>query len=141
MPLFAQNGHFSIVADNIIGDQQQEVYFLLQSGYSGGLIYCNEFSDGKDLDKKLKITGEKTLKNSAGRSVTTKQGILPFLKMGDFVLKNVSAGFFVGELKTQTVNYFGADLLRRFNWIFDADRNTVYIKPSKNFNEPYYKIN
>ncbi|KQR94832.1 hypothetical protein ASG01_02915 [Chryseobacterium sp. Leaf180] len=140
MPLFAQNGALYIVADNIIEDQQDEVYFLLQSGYSGGLIYCNEFSDGKNLDKKLKITGEKTMKNSAGRSVTTKQGILPFLKVGDFVLKNVSAGFFVGELKTQTVNYLGADLLRRFNWIFDKGRNTVYIKPSKYFESEYYQI-
>ncbi|MCJ8154585.1 hypothetical protein MKJ01_12505 [Chryseobacterium sp. SSA4.19] len=140
IPLFSKNGYFSIVADNIIENQQEELYFLLQSGYSGGLIYCNEFSDGKELDKKLKITGEKTMKNSAGRSVTTKRGILPFLKVGDFILKDVSAGFFVGELKTQTVNYFGADLLRRFNWIFDVERNKVYIKPSKYFNESYYKI-
>jgi hypothetical protein len=141
IPLFSENGQFFIAADNVIDDQQQEVYFLLQSGYSGGLIYSNEFADGKDLDKKLKITGEKTMKNSAGQSVITKQGILPFMKVGDFVLKDVSAGFFTGDLKTQKRSYFGADLLRRFNWIFDAERNKVYIKPSKYFNEPYYKIN
>lgn len=140
IPLFSENGQFFIVADNVIDDQQQEVYFLLQSGYSGGLIYSNEFADGKDLDKKLKITGEKTMKNSSGQSIVTKQGILPFMKVGDFVLKDVSAGFFAGELKTQKRSYFGADLLRRFNWIFDAERNKVYIKPSKYFNEPYYKI-
>lgn len=140
IPLFSENGQFFIVADNVIDDQQQEVYFLLQSGYSGGLIYSNEFADGKDLDKKLKVTGEKTMKNSAGQSVVTKQGILPFMKVGDFVLKDVSAGFFAGELKTQKRSYFGADLLRRFNWIFDAERNKVYIKPSKYFKEPYYKI-
>jgi hypothetical protein len=141
MPLFSENGQFYIVADNVIENQQQEAYFLLQSGYSGGLIYSNEFSDGKDLDKKLKITGEKTMKNSAGQSVVTKQGILAFMKLGNIVLKDVTAGFFVGDLKTQKVNYFGADVLRRFNWIFDADRNRVYIKPSKYFSEPYYKIN
>ncbi|GAA5089956.1 hypothetical protein GCM10023210_15410 [Chryseobacterium ginsengisoli] len=140
IPLFSENGQFFIIADNVIEDQQQEVYFLLQSGYSGGLIYSNEFADGKNLDQKLKITGEKTMKNSAGQSVTTKQGILPFMKVGDFILKDVSAGFFVGDLKVQKVNYFGADLLRRFNWIFDADRNKVYIKPSKYFNESYYKM-
>jgi hypothetical protein len=141
IPLFSENGQLYIVADNVIEDQQQEVYFLLQSGYSGGLIYSNEFADGKDLDKKLKITGEKTMKNSAGQTVITKQGILPFMKVGDFVLKDVTAGFFVGDIKIQKRNYFGADLLRRFNWIFDAERNVVYIKPSKYFSEPYYKIN
>lgn len=132
---------FYIVADNVIdGDKQQEAYFVLQSGYSGGLLYSNDFAAEKELDKKLKITGEKTLKNSSGKSITTKQGILPFLKVGNSVLKDVSAGFFIGDLKKQTVNYFGADLLRRFNWVFDADRKTAYIKPSKYFSEPYYII-
>ncbi|ALR29998.1 hypothetical protein ATE47_05425 [Chryseobacterium sp. IHB B 17019] len=141
MPLFSENGQFYIVADNVIDNEQQEVYFLLQSGYSGGILYSNKFADGKELDKKLKITGEKTLKNSAGQSVITKQGVLPFLKLGNLVLKDVSAGFFAGDLKTQKVSYFGADLLRRFIWIFDAERKTVYFKPSKYFKEPYYKLN
>ncbi|MCD1117437.1 hypothetical protein [Chryseobacterium turcicum] len=140
-PLFFENGQFYIVADNVLDNRQQEVYFLLQSGYSGGILYSNEFADGKELEKKLKVTGEKTLKNSAGKSVITKQGILPFLKLGNTVLKDISAGFFVGDLKTQKVSYFGADLLRRFNWIFDAERQIIYFKPSKYFNEPYYKIN
>jgi len=139
-PLFFNDGQFFIAADNIIDNQQQEVYFLLQSGYSGGILYSNEFADGKQLDQKLKVSGEKILKNSTGQSVITKQGILPFLKLDNIVLKDVSAGFFAGDLKTQKVSYFGADLLRRFNWIFDAERNRVYIQKSKYFNAPYYKI-
>ncbi|PQA95048.1 hypothetical protein B0A69_06240 [Chryseobacterium shigense] len=132
---------YYLVADNVIdGDKQQEAYFVLQSGYSGGLLYSNDFAIEKNLDKKLKITGEKTLKNSSGQSIVTKQAILPFLKVGNNVLKDVSAGFFIGDLKKQTVNYFGADLLRRFNWVFDADKKTAYIKPSKYFSEPYYQI-
>ncbi len=141
IPLFSENGQFYIVADQVIEDEQQEVYFLLQSGYSGGLMYSNDFTDGKDLDKKLKITGEKTMKNSAGQIVVTKQGILPFMKVGNFVLNDVTAGFFTGDIKTQKQNYFGADLLRRFNWIFNAERNKVYIKPSIYFKEPYHKMN
>ncbi|MGG5210591.1 hypothetical protein ACQWU4_16820 [Chryseobacterium sp. MIQD13] len=140
--LLSEGGQFFINADSVIdGDQQQEAYFLLQSGYSGGLLYSNDFAAEKELDKKLKITGEKTLKNSSGKSVITKQGTLPFMKVGNLVLKDVSAGFFTGDLKNQTVNYFGADMMRRFNWIFDADRKTAYIKPSRYFSEPYYKIN
>lgn len=139
--LFVENGQFYIVADNVIDGKQQEAYFLLQSGYSGGLLYSNEFADGKNLDKNLKITGEKTMKDSAGQSITTKQGILPFLKLGNIVLKDVTAGFFTGNLKTQQKNYFAADLMKRFNWIFDADRKKVYVKPSKYFDVPYYKIN
>jgi hypothetical protein len=140
IPLFEENGQLYIVADHVIGNKQQEVYFLLQSGYSGGILYSNLLADKQELDRKLTVTGEKTLKNSAGKSIITKQGILPFLKIGKFVLKDVSAGFFTGDQKTQKTNYFGADLLRRFNWIFDAERKTAYIKPSKYFHEAYYKI-
>ncbi|PVV62102.1 hypothetical protein [Chryseobacterium sp. HMWF035] len=141
VPLLLKNEQLFIPANSIIEKQNVEAYFLLQSGYSGGILYSNEFADGKELDKKLKVTGEKTLKNSSGQSVITKNGILPVLKIGNFILKDVSAGFFAGELKIQKSSYFGADLLRRFNWIFDAERKKVYIKPSKYFKKTYYKMN
>lgn len=141
VPLLLKNEQLFIPATSVIEKQNVEAYFLLQSGYSGGILYSNEFADGKELDKKLKVTGEKTLKNSSGQSVITKNGILPVLKVGNFVLKDVSAGFFTGELKIQKSSYFGADLLRRFNWIFDAERNKVYFKPSKYFKKAYYKMN
>ncbi|MDV7695437.1 hypothetical protein N6B72_00755 [Chryseobacterium soli] len=141
IPLLLQNGQLFIAGDNVIDGKQHEAYFLLQSGYSGGLLYSNQFSDEKDLEKKLKVTGEKTLRNSSGQSVTTKNGILPFFKLGTLVLKDVSAGFFTGNLKTQRANYFGADVIRRFIWIIDADRKTAYIKPSQYFSAPYYKLN
>ncbi|MDR4954685.1 hypothetical protein REB14_21100 [Chryseobacterium sp. ES2] len=133
---------FYLAADNILdGDQQQEAYFVLQSGFSGALLYSNEFAEEKNLEKKLKVTGEKTLKNSEGKTLTTKQSVLPYFKLGNSVFKDVSVGFFSGELKTQNVSYLGADMLRRFIWIFDAERKIAYIKPSKYFSEPYYKMN
>jgi len=133
---------FYLAADNVLeGDQQQETYFVLQSGFSGAILYSNEFAEEKHLEKKLKVTGEKTLKNSEGKTLITKQAVLPYFKLGNSVFKDVSAGFFSGELKTQNVSYLGADMLRRFIWIFDADRKTAYIKPSKYFSEPYYKMN
>ncbi|WP_288442468.1 hypothetical protein [uncultured Chryseobacterium sp.] len=133
---------FYLAADNILeGDQQQETYFVLQSGFSGAILYSNEFAEEQHLEKKLKVTGEKTLKNSQGKTLTTKQAVLPYFKLGNSVFKDVSVGFFSGELKTQNVSYLGADMLRRFIWIFDAERKMAYIKPSKYFSEPYYKMN
>ncbi|MDR6486146.1 hypothetical protein J2799_000631 [Chryseobacterium vietnamense] len=133
---------FYLAADNILdGDQQQEAYFVLQSGFSGAILYSNEFAEEKQLEKKLKVTGEKTLKNSEGKTLTTKQAVLPYFKLGKSMFKDVSVGYFSGELKTQNVSYLGADMLRRFIWIFDAERKMAYIKPSKYFSEPYYKMN
>lgn len=134
-------GQIIISCSSIIENESIKAKFLLQSGYSGGLLYSNDFADSNKLNQKLEITGKKTLKNSANQSITTMQGILPFLGISDLYIKNVSAGFFTGEIKNQSVNYFGADLLRRFNWIIDLKRQAVYIKPSKYYNEPYFKIN
>lgn len=136
-----QDGQIFLVGENKMGTESFETNFLLQSGYSGGLLYSNAFADSKDLSRKLKITGEKTFKNSAGKSVITKQGSLPELVVTDISMKDVPAGFFAGDIKTQKVSYFGADLIRRFIWIFDAETQKIYIKPSKYFNEPYLKFN
>lgn len=139
---YNKQGQIFLTCENLIGDETYEANFLLQSGYPGGLLYSNQFADSKKLNEKLKITGEKTLKNSAGQSISTKQGILPMLTIiDDITLQNVSAGFFTGEIKNQSTSYFGADLIRRFNWIFDAETQIIYIKPSKYFNEPYFKMN
>jgi len=137
-----QEGQVFLSCENLIDNETYESNFLLQSGYAGGLLYNNQFADTKDLNKKLKITGEKTLKNSAGKSIVTKQGILPMLKIiDDITLKDVSAGFFSGEIKNQSTSYFGADLIRRFNWIFDAETQRIYIKPSQYFDAPYFRLN
>jgi len=141
LDLLVENGQFFVGADNIIKDQQQEAYFLLQSGYSGGLLYSDQFADDYHLNENLKILGEKKVTNSSGKVLITKQGILPFFKIGNFVLKDVTAAFFTGEIKNQKTNYIAADVMRRFNWIFDADRKKVYIRKSKYFNAPYYKTN
>lgn len=142
VPIVWKQDLFYLVADNVVdGKKQQEEHFVLQSGYSGGILYSNDFADEKELDKHLKVTGEKTLKNAQGQSVITKQGILPAFKLGNFVFKNMPVGFFSGELKTQNISYFGADMMRRFIWAFDVDRKMAYIKPSKYYSEPFYKIN
>lgn len=135
-------GQIFLACDNLINNETYESSFLLQSGYPGGLLYSNQFAESKKLNENLKITGEKTLKNSAGKSITTKQGILPTLTIiDDISLKNVSAGFFTGDIKNQTTSYFGADLIKRFNWIFDAETQIIYIQPSKYFSEPYFTLN
>lgn len=140
LPLKIKNGQFFIIAKSLIDGKEYESEFLLQSGYSGGILFSNDFADAHNLNKHLKSISEKTLKNSQGQSVTTKQAVLSQLKIGKYKLKNVGAGYFTGELKMQHNSYFAADVMKRFNWIFDAKREKVYIKPSKYFNEAYLKI-
>lgn len=133
-------GQLFITCTSIVDNKPYEGTFLLQSGYSGGILYSNEFIENNDLSGKLHIIGQKTLRNSNNQSITTMQGILPVLEIQGIILNNVTAGFFTGDLKNQKVNYFGADLIKRFNWIIDTENQVVYIKPSKYSNDSYFKI-
>lgn len=141
IPLISKGGQFFISATSIINDNSFSTEFLLQSGYSGSLIFEQEFSDIHQFDEKMTFVNEKTLKNSNGQSVLTKNGIINQLNLGKFSLKDVPAGIFVGELKMQKFSYFGADLLRRFIWVFNAERTCAYVQKSKQYNESYYTMN
>lgn len=140
LPLKIKNGQFFITAKSLIDGKEYESEFLLQSGYSGGILFSNDFADKNNLNEHLKSTSEKTLKNSQGQSVTTKQAVLAQLKIGKYKLRNIAAGYFTGELKMQHNSYFAADVMKRFNWIFDVKREKVYVKPSKYFKDAYLKI-
>ena len=103
-------------------------------------MFSNDFADAHHLDQHSKTTSDKTLKNPKGQSITTIQAILSSLKIAKYQLKNVGAGYVTGKLKMQHKSYFAADVMKRFNWIFDAKREKVYVKPSKYFNDPYLQL-
>ena len=140
IPIRLQNEVIYLNVTSVIDGKSIPHEFYLQSGYAGGLIYDDAFSDNQKLNEKLVTISEKVLKDSAGRSFTTKQSTVPEMKIGKYTLKNVSAAFFTGELKMHNLSLFGADLLKRFNWIFDAERKVAYIKPSKYYKTEFLKI-
>lgn len=140
LPLFVDQKFFFVVADNVFEDQQNEMYFLLQSGFSGAIMYSNDMAEKHQLAKILTITNEQEFQDSQGNKATSKQGILPYLKFNHIVFKNLPIGFFEGNSHVQSYNYFGADLMKRFNWIFDVENEKVYIKSSKYMEDQYYVV-
>lgn len=138
VPIKVENQRFFMPITSVINGVDYTHQFLLQSGFSGAILYDNAFSDSNTLGEKMDFFSEKKLLNSAGQSVFIKNGLLDHLKIGNTQLDKVPVGVFVGELKTQSVSYMGADLIHRFNWIIDAKNQMVYIQTNKNFNAPYY---
>lgn len=105
--------------------------FLIHSGYSGGVLLDDKFANDNKLGEKLKIVGEKSLKDSYGNILKTKKAILPVLRIGNESLNDVPVGFFEGAIGRQKISIIGGDLLKRFHWIIDAKREYVYLKPGK----------
>ncbi len=114
--------------------------FLIHSGYAGSILLDDKFANDNKLNEKLEIVGEKALKDSYGNVIKTKKAIMPALKIGKHPLSDVSVGFFAGALGNQKISIMGGDVLKRFNWILDARRAFVYLKPNANFKMPYLKI-
>lgn len=119
------------------GDSILSNNFLIHSGYAGGILLDDEFAQKHQLGEKLKIVGEKALKDSYGNVLKTKKAILPSLKIGSEQLVDVPIGFFEGAIGRQKMSVMGGDILKRFNIVIDAKREFIYLKINKLKTEKY----
>ena len=123
-----------------IGNERLNHLFLVHTGYSGAVLFDDQFTAEHKLDEKLTITGEKTLKDSFGNILKTKKFVISFLSLGKTELKNVPAGFFQGAIGRQKMSIIGGDLLKHFNIIISADRSTIFLKANRYVNSDYSNI-
>ncbi len=122
------NGNMFITGTSKLDGNSIDNKFLVHSGYAGAILFDDNFTVNNQLDKKLKIIGEKSLKDSYGNVLKTKKAILPGFAIGKIELANVPVGFFEGAIGRQKMSIIGGDVLKRFNIIFDAQRTFVYLK-------------
>ncbi len=114
--------------------------FMIHSGYAGDILLDDKFSNDNQIGQLVKIIGEKKLKDSYGNEIFTKKGVLPAFKFGKLQLENIPIGFFEGTIGRQQMSIIGGDVLKRFNWIIDAERKYVYLKPNGLFNAEFAKF-
>lgn len=67
--------------------------------------------DGMAPAEKLKIIGEKELKDSYGNIIKTQKAILPAFKIGHTTRSLVPVGFFAGAIGRQKMSIIGGDIL------------------------------
>ena len=140
LKLTFENDNMFIEAGCQTGENILKNKFLIHSGYAGAILFDDKFIASNSLSGKLKITGEKELKDSFGNVLKTKKAILPALQIGNEKLLNVPAGFFEGAIGRQKISIMGGDILKRFNIIIDAQRAYVYLKANHLKNIPYSNI-
>ena len=138
IPLQRKRGQLFVEVSSIIDGQAVATDFLLQSGFSGALLYSNAFTDQHTLDSKLAVKSEKEFKNSAGDKLINLVCELPQLNFGGYSFTQVPVNVMSGAIKNQATGYLGADLIHRFNWIIDVKANKAYIQKNKHFEDPFY---
>ena len=113
--------------------------FLIHSGYSGTLLLDDQFTALNKIDTQLKIVDQKTLKDSFGNVLVTNKAVLPSFKLGSKRMVSIPVGFFTGALGRQKMSIIGADLLKRFNMIIDAERAHIYLRENKSISSGYFR--
>ncbi|MEO1524381.1 MAG: hypothetical protein AAFX06_03050 [Planctomycetota bacterium] len=114
-----------------IGEESLGHEFLLHSGFSGALLFDNEFARKQRLVDRLSITGSRELRDSLGNVIKTNQAVVPTFRLGVTPVGNVPVEFFEGTIGERRMSILGADLLRRFNWVFDPVAGNVYVRSSQ----------
>ncbi len=126
--LTLDRGMLFVSGECVIGSNSYPHDFLIHSGYAGAVLLDDEFVSRHALGGRIEITEEKELKDSFGNVLKTKEGLLPKFVMGKDTLTDVPVAFFEGAIGRQKISVMGGEILKKFNVIFDAKREYVYLK-------------
>ena len=137
IPIVRENGILFLEASiEIEGDAYLNKY-LLHSGFSGTVLFDDEFAQKSQLGKRLAITDSSELKDAYGNVLKTKKALLPLLKIGSDSLGQLPVGFFEGAIGRQKMSVIGGNLIKRFNWVLDIELGHFYLSPNSLMSLPY----
>lgn len=128
MNLTFLNGSMFIDGKLEIGEEIFQDKFMFHSGYGGAILLDPKIAEKYDM-KSLKTISTSELKDSYGNVFKIETKLLPKLKIGNKTLKNVSLSF-AARSSDIPMKVFGNDLLKRFDVIFDFQKNEIYLKPN-----------
>jgi hypothetical protein len=132
--------HFSINLDIEENGQKYISQFLFDSGFQKAMMLDSDLLTKLRFPvNELEVFKTTILHNSNNDEIPLKTVKIKKLMLGKVSLENVPA-----ELNTYNkpagyeTNFLGSDVLKRFNIILDFQKNVVYLKPNKYFNEKYF---
>lgn len=128
MNLTFLNGSMFIDGKLEIGEEIFQDKFMFHSGYGGAILLDPKIAEKYDM-KSLKTISTSELKDSYGNVFKIETKLLPKLKIGNKTLKNVPLSF-AARSSDIPMKVFGNDLLKRFDVIFDFQKNEIYLKPN-----------
>jgi hypothetical protein len=120
-----------IAGSSTINGVLYENKFLIHSGYGSGLLFDDEFVAQSKIGEGIEITELKELKDSFGNIIKVNKGTIPSFKIGSLELKGVPVGFFEGKIGRQKMSVLGGDIIKRFQIVFDKNRENIYLKKNE----------
>jgi hypothetical protein len=128
IPIENDNGTLFVRGVCAFADRKHENRFMIHSGYGGGLLLDDDFAASSGIDTKIVITETSRLTDSFGHTIEVKKGLMPAFALNNITLHDVPVGFFPGAIGRQKTSVLGADILKRFNLIFDVVNARLYVQ-------------
>lgn len=112
--------------------------FLLDTGADSAMILDSAWLAARHIPTELPLIRKLALTDPRGVKYQTRVVRIPGLTVSDFALSRVPAMLLgIKRPLDFEINYFGNDLLKRFNTILDFRNDHIYLKPNSLFNLPY----
>ena len=119
-------GTFKIGNKKYVGD------FLLDNGSDQAVILDSAWAGKLGFATNLKVIRTLVVKDPRGVKYETKIVLSPRLKINGFPVTDIPTLVLGSKNPVRfEVNYFGNDLLKRFNMILDLRNDYLYLKPNK----------
>jgi hypothetical protein len=90
------------------------------------------------MQSQLKTLSTSELQDAYGNVFKIETKELPLLQLGNKRLKNVPLSF-AARSSEIPMKVFGNGLLKRFNWVFDFQRQRLLMKPNEGWGLPFGK--
>jgi hypothetical protein len=129
---------FCIQATIIINNKNFTGDFLFDTGSDLAMVLDSLWTSIQKFPDTLKVIKKSSFSDGAGRRYETSIVSVPMLDINSFTLNNIPTSKlgFVSPVGFQ-MNYFGNDLLKRFNVIIDLKKDNIYLKPNSLYYLPY----
>ncbi len=121
-----------------IAKQRYEGNFLMDTGSNLSMVLDEQWMHNMQVPQNLNVIKQLTFSDGAGNKYETHIVSVPAVTINGWRLENIPASQLSGSSPVGfEMNYFGNDLLKRFNAIVDLRTDHIYLKANHLINLPY----
>jgi hypothetical protein len=124
-----------------LGRQTYSGLFTLDNGSAAALILDSAWAARFNIGGQFKLMHTSVIRDANGKKYETKIVESPVFGFSKFELTNVPTTIFATHTSFGfEVNFFGNDVLKRFNMILDLQRDYIYFKENNLLKVPYRDV-